>query len=114
MPSRRTMVRRGATLGANSTLLCGIEIGRYAFVGAGAVVTRDVPATHWWSATRPGTSAGPAPAASGSARGGAPDGAARPSATLPTLRTAPAARSYRADADGAPTLDARAPPCTGG
>lgn len=39
----RTLVRRGATLGANSTLLCGIEIGRYAFVGAGAVVTRDVP-----------------------------------------------------------------------
>jgi UDP-2-acetamido-3-amino-2,3-dideoxy-glucuronate N-acetyltransferase len=39
----RTVVRRGATLGANSTLLCGIEIGRYAFVGAGAVVTRDVP-----------------------------------------------------------------------
>jgi UDP-2-acetamido-3-amino-2,3-dideoxy-glucuronate N-acetyltransferase len=39
-----TTVRRGATLGANSTLLCGIEIGRYAFVGAGAVVTRDVPA----------------------------------------------------------------------
>ena len=39
----RTLVRRGATLGANCTLLCGIEIGRYAFVGAGAVVTRDVP-----------------------------------------------------------------------
>jgi UDP-2-acetamido-3-amino-2,3-dideoxy-glucuronate N-acetyltransferase len=40
----RTVVRQGATLGANSTLLCGIEIGRYAFIGAGAVVTRDVPA----------------------------------------------------------------------
>ena len=40
----RTIVRQGATLGANSTLLCGIEVGRYAFVGAGAVVTRDVPA----------------------------------------------------------------------
>ena len=39
-----TVVRRGATLGANCTLLCGIEVGRYAFVGAGAVVTRDVPA----------------------------------------------------------------------
>jgi len=38
----RTVVGRGATLGANSTLLCGIEIGRYAFVGAGAVVTHDV------------------------------------------------------------------------
>lgn len=40
---RPTIVRRGASLGANSTILCGIELGRYAFVGAGAVVTRDVP-----------------------------------------------------------------------
>ena len=40
---RPTLVRRGATLGANSTILCGHTIGRYAFVGAGAVVTRDVP-----------------------------------------------------------------------
>jgi UDP-2-acetamido-3-amino-2,3-dideoxy-glucuronate N-acetyltransferase len=40
---RRTLVRRGASLGANSTILCGTTIGRYAFVGAGAVVTRDVP-----------------------------------------------------------------------
>lgn len=38
-----TLVQRGATLGANSTVLCGLTIGRYAFVGAGAVVTRDVP-----------------------------------------------------------------------
>lgn len=38
-----TLVRRGATLGANCTIVCGITIGRYAFVGAGAVVTRDVP-----------------------------------------------------------------------
>jgi UDP-2-acetamido-3-amino-2,3-dideoxy-glucuronate N-acetyltransferase len=37
-----TLVRRGATLGANSTVLCGLTIGRYAFIGAGAVVTRDV------------------------------------------------------------------------
>jgi UDP-2-acetamido-3-amino-2,3-dideoxy-glucuronate N-acetyltransferase len=41
---RRTLVKRGATLGANSTLVCGITIGEYAFVGAGAVVNRDVPA----------------------------------------------------------------------
>ncbi|MGE4290674.1 MAG: Gfo/Idh/MocA family oxidoreductase [Desulfovibrio sp.] len=41
---RKTLVRRGATLGANSTIVCGTSIGRYAFVGAGAVVTRDVPA----------------------------------------------------------------------
>jgi UDP-2-acetamido-3-amino-2,3-dideoxy-glucuronate N-acetyltransferase len=41
---RDTVVRRGATLGANCTIVCGIEIGEYAFVGAGAVVNRDVPA----------------------------------------------------------------------
>lgn len=40
---KRTLVRRGASLGANCTIVCGIEIGRYAFIGAGAVVTRDVP-----------------------------------------------------------------------
>ncbi len=40
---RETRVRTGATLGANCTIVCGITIGRYAFVGAGAVVTRDVP-----------------------------------------------------------------------
>jgi UDP-2-acetamido-3-amino-2,3-dideoxy-glucuronate N-acetyltransferase len=40
---RRTLVKRGATLGANSTIVCGTTIGRYAFVGAGAVVTHDVP-----------------------------------------------------------------------
>lgn len=38
----RTYVRRGATLGANATLLPGVDVGRYAFVGAGAVVTGDV------------------------------------------------------------------------
>lgn len=38
-----TLVRRGASLGANCTILCGITIGRYAFVAAGAVVRRDVP-----------------------------------------------------------------------
>lgn len=40
---RGTLVRRGASLGANCTVVCGVTIGRYAFVGAGAVVTRDVP-----------------------------------------------------------------------
>jgi len=40
---KETVVRRGATLGANSTIVCGVEIGRYAFVGAGAVVVKDVP-----------------------------------------------------------------------
>src|SRR5213594_1440400 len=38
-----TRVRRGASLGANSTIVCGHTVGRYAFIGAGAVVTRDVP-----------------------------------------------------------------------
>jgi UDP-2-acetamido-3-amino-2,3-dideoxy-glucuronate N-acetyltransferase len=38
-----TLVKRGATLGANSTIVCGHTIGSYAFVGAGTVVTRDVP-----------------------------------------------------------------------
>jgi UDP-2-acetamido-3-amino-2,3-dideoxy-glucuronate N-acetyltransferase len=40
---RRTLVRQGATIGANATILCGHTIGRYAMIGAGAVVTRDVP-----------------------------------------------------------------------
>ncbi len=40
---RRTLVRRGATLGANSTVVCGTAIGAYAFIGAGAVVNRNVP-----------------------------------------------------------------------
>lgn len=40
----RTVVRRGATLGANATIVCGHTIGEFAFVGAGAVVTRDVAA----------------------------------------------------------------------
>lgn len=39
----RTWVKRGATIGANATILCGITIGEWAFVAAGAVVTRDVP-----------------------------------------------------------------------
>lgn len=40
---RRTLVRRGATLGANCTIVCGTTIGAYAFVGAGAVINKDVP-----------------------------------------------------------------------
>lgn len=41
---RLTLVKRGATLGANCTIICGVTIGEYAFVGAGAVVTHDIPA----------------------------------------------------------------------
>jgi UDP-2-acetamido-3-amino-2,3-dideoxy-glucuronate N-acetyltransferase len=39
----QTLVRRGASIGANATIVCGIEIGTFAFIGAGAVVIRDVP-----------------------------------------------------------------------
>ncbi len=39
---KHTLVRRGATIGANATLICGITIGRYAFIGAGSVVRKDV------------------------------------------------------------------------
>ena len=41
---RRTLVRRGASIGANATIVCGTTLGEYAFIGAGSVVTKDVPA----------------------------------------------------------------------
>ncbi|MGH8579300.1 MAG: DapH/DapD/GlmU-related protein [Gammaproteobacteria bacterium] len=41
---RDTLIKRGATLGANCTVICGITVGEYAFIGAGSVVNRDVPA----------------------------------------------------------------------
>lgn len=41
---KNTLVKKGATLGANCTIVCGITIGEYAFVGAGSVVNKDVPA----------------------------------------------------------------------
>ena len=41
---RQTLVRKGATIGANATIVCGNEIGPYAFIGAGSVVTKPVPA----------------------------------------------------------------------
>lgn len=41
---KKTIVQKGATIGANATIICGIRIGEYAFIGAGAVVTKDVPA----------------------------------------------------------------------
>lgn len=40
---KTTLVKRGATIGANATVVCGVTLGRYSFVGAGSVVTRDVP-----------------------------------------------------------------------
>lgn len=41
--ARPTLIKKGASLGANCTIVCGVTVGSYAFVGAGAVVTRDVP-----------------------------------------------------------------------
>lgn len=41
---RDTLIKKGATLGANCTIVCGVTVGDYAFVGAGAVINRDVPA----------------------------------------------------------------------
>ncbi len=40
---KKTIVRKGASIGANATIICGIEIGQYAMIGAGAVVTKEVP-----------------------------------------------------------------------
>src|SRR5207244_5109127 len=41
---RRTLVKRGGSIGANATIVCGVTLGEYAFIGAGAVVRSDVPA----------------------------------------------------------------------
>lgn len=41
---KRTLVKKGASIGANATIVCGHDIGEYAFIGAGAVVTKEVPA----------------------------------------------------------------------
>ena len=41
---RRTLVRKGSTIGANATIVCGVTLDEYSFVGAGSVITRDVPA----------------------------------------------------------------------
>lgn len=40
---KKTLVQKGATIGANATIVCGITIGKYAFIGAGAVVTKNIP-----------------------------------------------------------------------
>ena len=40
---RRTLIKKGASIGANATIVCGVDLGRYCFIGAGAVVNKDVP-----------------------------------------------------------------------
>jgi UDP-2-acetamido-3-amino-2,3-dideoxy-glucuronate N-acetyltransferase len=40
---RPTLIKKGATIGANATIICGHTIGRYAFIGSGSVVTKDIP-----------------------------------------------------------------------
>jgi len=40
---KSTLVKKGATIGANATIICGNVIGRYAFIGAGSVITKDIP-----------------------------------------------------------------------
>jgi UDP-2-acetamido-3-amino-2,3-dideoxy-glucuronate N-acetyltransferase len=40
---KKTLIKRGATIGANATIVCGITLGRYCFIGAGSVVTKDIP-----------------------------------------------------------------------
>jgi len=57
-----TLVKEGATIGANATILCGVTIGRRAMIGAGSVVTKDVPAGELWFGN-PARSQGPAPRA---------------------------------------------------
>jgi len=55
--ARPTLVKKGATIGANATIVCGITLGRYSFIGAGAVVTKDVP-DHALVAGNPGKQIG--------------------------------------------------------
>jgi acetyltransferase-like isoleucine patch superfamily enzyme len=56
----RTTLRQGASIGANATVLCGVEIGAGAMIGAGSVVTRDVPPGELWVGN-PARCRGPAP-----------------------------------------------------
>jgi UDP-2-acetamido-3-amino-2,3-dideoxy-glucuronate N-acetyltransferase len=58
---QRTLIERGASIGANATILGGVRIGAGALIGAGSVVTRDVPAGELWVGN-PARSRGPAPA----------------------------------------------------
>jgi UDP-2-acetamido-3-amino-2,3-dideoxy-glucuronate N-acetyltransferase len=61
-----TVIRRGASIGANATVLCGLEIGAGAMVGAGSVVTKNIPAGELWCGN-PARPRGPAPRADNAA-----------------------------------------------
>ena len=61
---RDTFVKRGASIGANATIVCGITLGEFCFIGAGAVITRDVPPYALMVGFPPGSSAGCVTAAS--------------------------------------------------
>ena len=41
-PLKKTLIQKGATIGANSTIICGVTLGEYSFIGAGSVVTKNV------------------------------------------------------------------------
>src|SRR5574344_1147389 len=45
---QRTVVRNGASIGANSTIVCGVELGEYSFIGAGSVITKNIPSNTIW------------------------------------------------------------------
>lgn len=60
----RTMIKKGASIGANATILCGVTIGENSMVGAGSVVTKDVPAGELWYGN-PAKRRGKAPLMSG-------------------------------------------------
>lgn len=47
-PAERTVIKKGASIGANSTIVAGCEIGEYAFIGAGSVVTKNIPSHSVW------------------------------------------------------------------
>ena len=59
-------LRTGCSIGAGAVVVAGVDVGRFATVGAGSVVTRTVPDTPWWPGVPPAASAGSAAAASGS------------------------------------------------
>jgi len=89
---RPTVVRRGATIGANATIVCGNTIGRYAFIGAGAVVTKDVPDHAMYYGNPAAATAGSATAASSSISAGRSPPTARPAAGITKSRALKTAR----------------------